>query len=300
MSLVLAGSYVFLACSSALQDLLNQQFSIKLNHFIERPVVVEGNGDNFELVWSDVFDYEGLPDPTYWDYEEGFVRNKESQYYTRARLENARVLNGHLIIECRKENFTTANQTQVEYTSASLIAKENILYGRIEVKAKIPQGRGVWPAIWTLGANKKQTGVGWPRCGEIDIMEYVGKFPDRIHGNIHYFFDGRHQSNHGSLETERPFDDFHVYAIEWTPNKIDFYFDKQQYHSVDICAAVHELSDNPFHRPHQLKLNFALGGSWGGPIDDSILPQHFMIEYVRVYRFKEGSMSAHGGLLFHA
>ena len=104
MSLVLAGSYVFLACSSALQDLLNQQFSIKLNHFIERPVVVEGNGDNFELVWSDVFDYEGLPDPTYWDYEEGFVRNKESQYYTRARLENARVLNGHLIIECRKES----------------------------------------------------------------------------------------------------------------------------------------------------------------------------------------------------
>jgi len=238
---------------------------------------------DWKLVWSDEFNYQGLPDTNKWDYEEGFVRNHESQYYTRDRLDNARVEDGHLILECRKEHYTPANHGSVEYTSASLITlhKADFQYGRIEVRAKIPQGRGVWPAIWTLGTNVTQ--VGWPRCGEIDIMEFVGKDPDQIHGTLHYFKDGKPASNHRGLKTDRPFDDFHNYAIEWTPERIDFFFDGRKYQSADISAAD-QSGINPFHAPHYLILNFALGGSWGGPIDDAMMPQQFVIDYVRVYQ----------------
>ncbi len=240
---------------------------------------------DWKLVWSDEFNYAGLPDSNKWDYEEGFVRNHESQYYTRARLENARVENGHLILECRKEHFQPTSGAPAEYTAASLITqhKADWQYGRIEVRAKLPQGKGVWPAIWTLGTNITQ--VGWPRCGEIDLMEFVGKEPDQIHGTIHYFADGKHQSTHGSLKTYRPFDDFHTYAIEWTPERIDFFFDDKKYQSADIRPAD-QPNGNPFRAPHYLLLNFALGGDWGGPIDDAMLPQQFVIDYVRVYQAK--------------
>ena len=244
---------------------------------------------DWKLVWSDEFNYQGLPDTNKWGYEEGFVRNHESQYYTRARLENARVENGNLVIECRKEQFTPPNHAPVEYTAASLTTKnkESWQYGRIEVRAKIPQGKGVWPAIWMLGTNITQ--VGWPRCGEIDIMEFVGKEPGQIHGTLHYFADGKHQSDHESLKTPVPFDDFHTYAIEWTPERIDFYFDNQKYHSAPINKAD-QGANNPFREPQYLILNFALGGDWGGPIDEAVLPQKFLIDYVRVYQ----STDSHG------
>jgi len=239
----------------------------------------------WELVWSDEFDHQGLPDPTKWGYEEGFVRNRESQYYTRARLENARVENGLLIIEARKEHFTPTNRAPVEYTSASLVTlnKMNWRYGRIEVRAKLPQGKGVWPAIWTLGTNESK--VHWPACGEIDIMEFVGKETDNIYGTLHYAVDGKHQSDGGKLETNNPSGDFHIYAIEWSTNRIDFFFDKEKYHSVLIDKAG-KGEDNPFRKPHYLLINFALGGSWGGPIDETLLPQKFQIDYVRIYRQK--------------
>ena len=238
---------------------------------------------DWKLAWSDEFNYQGLPAPAKWDYEEGFVRNHESQYYTRARLENARVENGHLILECRKEHYQPKNHVPVEYTSASLITRQKAdwQYVRIEVRAKLPQGSGVWPAIWTLGTNI--TKAGWPRCGEIDIMEFIGKDPETIHGTIHYFADGGHRSNGGTLKTVRPFDGFHTYAIEWTPERIDFYFDREKYHSVDVGAADQPGGGNPFRAPHYLLLDFALGG-WGGPIDDAKLPQQFIVDYVRVYQ----------------
>ena len=143
-----------------------------------------------KLVWSDEFNYQGLPDPAKWGYETGFVRNHESQYYTKERKENARVENGHLVIECRKEQFTPANHVPVNYTAASLITqnKASWQYGRIEVRAKLPHGKGVWPAIWMLGTNITQ--VGWPRCGEIDIMEFIGKEPKNIFGTLHFSVDG--------------------------------------------------------------------------------------------------------------
>jgi len=238
---------------------------------------------DWKLVWSDEFNYQGLPDPTKWGYEEGFIRNHESQYYTRARLENARVEDGHLVIECRKEHFTPTNQAPVDYTAASLITqnKESWQYGRIEVRAKLPRGAGVWPAIWTLGTNITQ--VSWPRCGEIDIMEFVGKEPKGIHGTVHYAIDGKHQSDGGKLETNQPYADFHTYAVEWTPERMEFYFDRTKYHTVLVDEA-NQGAGNPFRAPHYLILNFALGGDWGGPIDDTVLPQQFLIDYVRVYR----------------
>ncbi len=240
----------------------------------------------WELAWADEFNYQGLPDKTKWDYEEGFVRNRESQYYTRARLENARVENGMLVIECRKEHFTPPNHAPVEYTAASLTTrhKASWRYGRIEVRAKLPQGKGVWPAIWTLGTNIGA--VGWPACGEMDIMELVGKEPNHIYGTLHFAVAGKHQSDGGRLETEKPSDDFHVYAIEWYPDRVDIFFDGKKYHTV-LTDKAGRGEDNPFRKPHYLLLNFALGGDWGGPIDDTMLPQTYLVDYVRVYRQKD-------------
>jgi beta-glucanase (GH16 family) len=245
----------------------------------------------YTLIWSDEFsrDPDGLPDPAKWGYEEGFVRNNESQYYTRARLENARIENGELIIEGRKELYSPTGaadasaQPVAHYTSAALetVGKAEWQYGRIEVKAKLPAGKGVWPAIWTLGVDEQQ--VGWPRCGEIDIMELVGKQPGIIHGTIHYFGDGKHESSGKQLAVAKTDTAFHVYAAEWTPERIDLFVDDKKYLSFDVKRADNQ-GFNPFHQPHYLILNLALGGSWGGPIDDSIFPQRMVIDYVRVYQ----------------
>ncbi|HCE45094.1 MAG TPA: glycosyl hydrolase [Lentisphaeria bacterium] len=260
------------------------------------PMVVSAvNADEWKLVWSDEFDKDGLPNSDRWGYEEGFVRNEESQYYTRERLENARVEGGMLVIEGKKEQFKNKDykagskewKTRNEfagYTAASLTTyqKFNVKYGRIEAKAKIPQGLGVWPAIWMLG-DSRNTGKGWPVCGEIDIMEFVGKEPSKIHGTAHYSKVGKHKSSGGKLVTEKPFDDFHIYAVEWSPEKIDFYFDEQKYHTFNVADAD-EAGYNAFKEQFYILMNFAIGGQWGGKIDDKILPQKFLIDYVRVYQ----------------
>lgn len=251
------------------------------------------HADDWKLVWADEFNYKGLPDPTKWGYEEGFVRNKERQFYTRARKENARVENGTLVIEARREHWPNPaykpgatdwkrSQEAADYTAASIITrnKASFKYGRIEVRAKVPGGKGVWPAIWTLGTTN--TAVGWPRCGEIDIMEFVGNDPDRIHGTVHFSRDGKHASSGGKIVTQAPFNDFHVYAVEWSPEKIVFMFDGKPYHSFNVDDAG-KGSDNPFRNPHYLLLNLAMGGGWGGSIDESSLPQKYLIDYVRVY-----------------
>jgi beta-glucanase (GH16 family) len=253
---------------------------------------------DWTLVWSDEFDGSGLPDPSRWDYEVGFVRNRELQYYTKARPENARLEDGMLIIEGRKEPFANpkfspnekdpnrwqVTRAQADYTAASVITlgKAAWLYGRIEVCAKLPQGKGVWPAIWMLGANRAQ--VGWPACGEIDIMEFVGHTPDRIHSTVHYKgADGKHASSGGKLAVDRPFDDFHVYAVEWSAERLDFFFDQQKVHTFDLNQAG-QGEENPFRKPQYLLLNLALGGSWGKEMDNTVLPQRFVIDYVRVYQ----------------
>jgi beta-glucanase (GH16 family) len=251
----------------------------------------------WELVWSDEFDYTGLPDATKWGYEVGFVRNRELQYYTEARQENARVEDGHLVIEARKESFPNPaykagekgwqkERENAEYTAASLITlnKASWQYGRIEVRAKLPEGKGVWPAIWMLGTNRGK--LRWPRCGEIDIMEFVGKSPDLVHGTCHFAnAEGKHRSKGGRIKTEAPYDDFHVYAIEWTAEKIDFFFDEKKYFTFDVALA--DLGeDNAFRKPFYLLINYAVGGSWGGEVDPSLFPSKYLIDYVRVYRQK--------------
>ena len=254
----------------------------------------EGKAGGWKLVWSDEFDKPGLPDPNKWDYEEGFVRNQEMQYYTRARKENARVEDGCLVIEGRKERMPNprhdpknkhwgASRQFAEYTAASLVTKGKAdwLYGRIEVRAKLPQGLGVWPAIWMLGTNI--TKIGWPRCGEIDIMEFVGHNPDFVHATVHFSKGGKHASKGGRIKHDKPFADFHVYAVEWSAERMDFYFDKEKYFSFDLDAAA-DRGANPFRKPQYLLINLALGGSWGGKIDDAVLPQKYLVDYVRVYQ----------------
>jgi beta-glucanase (GH16 family) len=243
----------------------------------------------YHLVWADEFSLEpdGLPDPAKWICEQGFIRNHESQYYTRARPENARIEKGQLIIEARKEDYAPApGQPPVaHHTSAALETRGRAdwTYGRIEVRARLPEGKGVWPAIWTLGTSEGDPKVGWPKCGEIDIMELVGWQPGVIHGTVHYFVEGHHASQESHIPIAHPESDFHVYAAEWTPDQINLSVDEKKYVSFDVNKAENE-GQNPFRKPHFLLLNVALGGAWGGKIDDSIFPQRMVIDYVRVYQ----------------
>ncbi len=256
-------------------------------------VTTAAQATEWKLTWSDEFDYTGLPDKTKWDYEEGFIRNYESQYYMRERLENTRVENGMLVIEGRKETVKNSfykpgsskereDREQAQYTSASLITlgKASWRYGRIEVRAKLPQGKGVWPAIWMLGTNFKE--ISWPLCGEIDIMEFVGHDPNHVHGTVHYDVDGQHTFKGNKIETQAPYNDFHIYVIEWFEDRIDFYFDETKYNTFLIDEAGN-CEGNRFRKPFYLLINLALGGTWGGEIDDSIFPQKYLIDYVRVY-----------------
>ncbi|HZZ18699.1 MAG TPA: glycoside hydrolase family 16 protein [Opitutaceae bacterium] len=241
---------------------------------------------NWELVWADEFNHPGMPDPSKWTYEHGFIRNHEKQYYTKGRAENARVEEGMLVIEGRREDFRAKSGDTARYTSASLIAKNPMdwLYGRIEMRAKLPQGRGVWPALWMVGSDLPR--VGWPECGEIDIMEFVGKEPGNIYSTLHYQAAGLHRMNQKRLSSLAPSDDFHVYAMEWLPERIEFFFDGNRYQSIQTDVAG-TGADNPFRKPQRLIINLALGGSWGGEIDDSALPQKYLIDYVRIYRRPE-------------
>jgi autotransporter-associated beta strand protein len=253
------------------------------------PAIITATATNsgWAQVWSDEFNYSGLPDSNKWGYENGFVRNQESQYYTTNRLENACVTNGMLIITARKEAYFLPGQLTniADYTSASLITqdKENWTYGRIEMRAQLPAPiSGVWPAFWMLGTNI--TTVGWPACGEIDILEYIGRNPYFIHANAFYGVDGVAIGSDLWYSTPTPpFDGFHTYAIDWSAQQIDFLYDGSVYFSYPVNYAG-SGPDNPFRNPQYLILNFALGGDFGGPIWDPGLPQQYTIDYVRVYQ----------------
>jgi beta-glucanase (GH16 family) len=255
---------------------------------------------DWKLVWSDEFEKPGLPDPAKWAYEEGFVRNNEAQYYTRARQENARVADGMLIIEARKERFKNPtydpaaqgkgagrrNREFADYTSASLTTrgKASWTYGRIEVRAKLPPGRGTWPAIWTLGTNISR--VGWPSCGEVDIMEFVGFEPGVIHANIHTGkYNHVKKTGKGSQVTIADASAaFHVYALEWDSTHMDFSVDGSKYFTYTNEASG--VDAWPYDQDQYLILNLAIGGAWGGAkgIDDARFPQRYYIDYVRVYQ----------------
>ena len=237
-----------------------------------------------ELVWSDEFDYIGLPDPKKWSFEYGLLRfNNEPQYYTKERLKNTRVAEGNLIITAYKEDFEDG-----KYTSGRINTKGKFefTYGRVEVRAKLPRGRGIWPAIWMLGANYDK--VHWPMCGEIDIMEYFGHNPNTITANVHTkdYNHAKGTSRGDKIIYEKPWEDFHIFVVEWFTDRLDFYFDDKMYFS---CKKKGEgIGEWPFDAPQYLLLNLALWNNWYGQpgIDDSIFPQEFIVDYVRIYNLK--------------
>jgi beta-glucanase (GH16 family) len=269
-------------------------------------VAATAHAGEWKLVWSDEFDRPGLPDPAKWSYETGYLRNHERQFYTRARRENARVEGGLLIIEARKERYPIPGPDSsakpadgrraaparefADYTSASLTTDGRAAWtnGRIEVRAKLPSGRGTWPAIWTLGTDIGE--VGWPHCGEIDIMEFVGFEPSTIHANIHtYKYNHVKKTNKGDrIAVADASEAFHVYAVEWDDRKIDFFVDGRKYFTYRNEGTGRDAW--PFDREQYLILNLAIGGDWGGQkgIDDRIFPQRYTIDYVRVYQRSQG------------
>lgn len=238
---------------------------------------------NLELVWSDEFEYSGKPDPSKWKIQTGDGcpelcgwGNNELQTYT-GNLKNVRVEDGILVIE--------AHKSAEVYTSAKLLSHNdgNWKYGRIEVKAQLPSGRGTWPAIWMLSSKENRD---WPADGEIDIMEYVGYNPNMIYGTVHSeaYNHIRNTQRVDSVVIEKAEDKFNVYAIEWTSEQIRWYVNNQHYHTFDKQG---DSKDQwPFDHPFHLILNIAVGGNWGGKygVDDSIWPQQFLIDYVRVYK----------------
>ncbi|MDO7850213.1 glycoside hydrolase family 16 protein [Hymenobacter convexus] len=243
-----------------------------------------------KLVWSDEFNYTGLPDSTKWTYDVGGSGwgNKEEQYYTRRRLQNARVEGGHLIVEARKEALVAANP----YTSARLLSRGpggSQTYGRIEVRAKIPAGRGTWPAIWMLPDQNTYGNKGWPDNGEIDIMEHVGYDPNVIHATTHckaYYFRINNQKT-GITKLPDATTAFHTYAIEWTPETITADIDGELYFATRNERTGWEAW--PWDKPFHLLLNVAVGGEWGGQkgIDEAAFPQQMVVDYVRFYAMKK-------------
>ncbi|MDB5264382.1 MAG: hypothetical protein JWQ14_3665 [Adhaeribacter sp.] len=238
-----------------------------------------------KLVWGDEFNYHGQPDPKKWVPEEGYLRNKELQYYTKGRLENARVENGNLVLEARHDSLLVKGK-KVPVTSASLTTQGTAewQYGRIEVRAKIPSARGTWPAVWMLGKNIRE--VGWPACGEIDIMENVGFDPDTLHFNVHTkAYNHTKKTNKGQkIGLINPAADYHVYAVDWTKDKIDFLLDKKVVFTFKNEGTGTDTW--PYSQPFYLILNLAMGGAWGGQrgVDMAAFPQKFYIDYVRVYQ----------------
>lgn len=241
------------------------------------------SSSQWKLIWHDEFNYKGLPDSSKWSYD---VRDKwfnnELQYYTDADTGNAIVRNGFLYIKALK---TTGKHL---YTSARLVTKNKAdwMNGKIEVRAQLPAGRGLWPAIWMLSTDDDYGN--WPKSGEIDIMENVGFKPDSIFCSIH-----TEAFNHviGTQKTKgikiiNPYTSFHVYGIEWNQKKINFLLDDSIVFSYSNSGNGYK--EWPFDKRFYLILNIAVGGNWGGQkgIDENIFPATMLVDYVRVYKKK--------------
>lgn len=239
---------------------------------------------NWVQVWGDEFDAEGLPDSSKWTYETGGHGwgNEELQYYTEARTKNARVEDGRLVVEAHRESFEGN-----EYTSARLNSDTSWTYGRFEIRARVPSGRGTWPALWLLASQDTYGDAFWPDNGEIDIMEHVGHDPNVIHSTVHTaaynHVDGTQRG--ASIEVPDATSSFHVYAVEWTPSEIRSYVDGEEYFSFRKSSEA-DYERWPFNHDFHLLINVAVGGAWGGAegVADDVWPARLEVDYVRVYK----------------
>lgn len=249
------------------------------------PPIVDKNWQ-FETtpVWQDNFDGSGPADATKWTFETGGSGwgNNELQNYTSGA--NSTVSGGNLVITAKKETLGGNN-----YTSSRMITrgKGDWLYGRFEVRAKLPKGRGTWPAIWMLSSDN--TYGGWPASGEIDIMEHVGYDPNRVHCSIHTsaYNHTRNTQKTSSKVIPDATDAFHVYRVDWTPYAVRGFIDGVQY--FEFVNNNTDFTAWPFNKKFFLILNVAVGGNWGGAqgVDDSVFPAAMTVDYVRVYKMIE-------------
>jgi beta-glucanase (GH16 family) len=242
------------------------------------------------LAWSDEFNGpDGSPvDSSKWVVETGGNGwgNQELEYYT-TRPENAFQQGGNLVIKALHEKYTGSDGITRDYTSARIktLGKFSQKYGRFEARIKIPFGQGIWPAFWMMGEGIEK--VGWPKCGEIDVMENIGKEPTLVHGTIHgpgYSGDKGPTAPFALPDQSRFADDFHIYAVEWEPKAIRLYVDDHLYASRtprDIPKSAKWVYQHPFF----ILLNVAIGGSWpGNPDATTQFPQTMLVDYVRVYK----------------
>jgi beta-glucanase (GH16 family) len=245
----------------------------------------------FEPAWADEFDRDGRPDPANWTYLVGDGTkyglppgwgNNELEWYTEDRPENARVENGHLIIETRRDHFEGH-----EYSSARLVGagRRDFTYGRVEVRARVPKAAGVWPAIWMLPTQWTYGDKGWPANGEIDIVEFVTVEPDIVHVSIHTTNHNHAQRTQLTAKRKDPTfsTDFHVFVLEWLPDSLTWLIDGQKVLRFDNPHT--DYKDWPFDKDFHVLLNVAVGG-WGGKPDPALFPQRMEVDYVRVMRLK--------------
>jgi beta-glucanase (GH16 family) len=260
---------------------------------VDIPIVAEIPKKVFEVdyskpIWFDEFEINGKPNPVNWGYDLGGNGwgNRELQMYTNA-IENAEVKNGMLNISALSQQIGSNS-----YSSARIVSKSkgDFLYGRIEIKAKLPMGVGTWPAIWMLATKQEYGDQYWPDNGEIDIMEHVGFDQNIVHGNIHTkSFNHAIGTNKGnSTSVKDASETFNIYAINWYPESIVFEINGKQYFQFDRQSDF-SWSQWPFDKPFHLLLNIAVGGSWGGQkgVDETVFPQTMSVDYVRVYGLKE-------------
>ncbi|MGW1454412.1 family 16 glycosylhydrolase [Salegentibacter agarivorans] len=225
------------------------------------------------LVWEQDFDTDGPVDSSIWNFEIGNNNgwgNQESQYYTE---DNVIIENGNLVITAKAEETNG-----FDYSSSRITTKDNFefQYGRVEARAKLPEGAGTWPAIWMLGSDFDE--VGWPETGEIDIMEHVGNQQDEIHGTLHYPGRSGGNADGSSIEVPGVSDEFHTYTMEWSPERILFLVDGEVYHTYA------NNPDSPFNKDFFIILNVAMGGTFGGEIDPEFEESSMEIDYIRVYQ----------------
>ena len=235
-----------------------------------------------QLVMYDDFDTNGALNPAVWKHEIGTGvngwGNNELQYYTDSP-DNAVIQNGVLIITAKEEDFNGSAYTSARITTENLFEQA---YGRFEARIKLPSGQGIWPAFWLLGADCDQ--VAWPQCGEIDIMEFRGQEPTKIHGTLHGpgYSAASGITKSYNLENDRFDTGFHVFGIEWTPEYINFYVDDVLYNQITPADVTGEWV---FNKPFYIIINLAVGGDFlGSPNAETTFPQNMLVDYVRVYK----------------